>query len=474
VGPDDRTRNAGRGRARTTRAGARVVTCVALLVGAAAVTPFPARPGPGPASTAPARTQRITLTPTPHGVITPVRLARVETGDSAAFLIRPDRGYHVARLLVDGHRLPARTRFVFRDVRAPHTLAADFDPDVYQVSVDAGPHGTFSPARARYVLHGRDVTLRIVPQPGFHLESLSVDGEPARRTDALVLHRVTAPHQVAATFEADGYVIQASADPHAHITPAGDVAVAFGETRTFRFSAEPGDTLRELWVDGKPEPVGTMYTFSNVHGPHRIEVRTARHVATVTAPAPGEWWLAGEERLIRWQPLASDLADSAEVSVSLHGADGPWSSVWSGLLREGSAPWRVPGVDCDSLVVRVAADSGGVTLGMDLSTGFVTVRADAADPSGRRFYVRAVPSPATLGPVRLDYALPMSGEAALEIFSVGGRQVWRHSLGVAPVGERSANWDGRLPNGSQASPGVYFARLVTPNGERRCRLILLP
>jgi len=470
VDPITRTRNAGRGRVHVAHACARVLLYLALWLAASA--------HPAPAATLP--THRITLVATPHGVITPVRLARVATGDSAEFVMRPDPGYHVARLLVDGHRMPARSRFVFHDVRAAHTLAADFEPNLYQVAVNAGPHGTFSPARARYVLHGRDLRLAIVPQPGFHLDSLSVDGESVRRTDALLLRRVDAPHLVAATFTADGYVIQASADEHAMIRPAGAVPVAYGENRTFTFKPEPGDTVRELWIDGKSEPVGTSYTFSNVHGAHRIEVRTVRRVATVTAPGPGEWWFAGEDHEIRWQPLAVDPADSAEVSVSQHGRDGPWDPVWRGLLRAGSAPWHVPAMVSDSVVVRVAAVArdtllgGDTVLGMDLSAGFLSVRAEAGDPSGPHFHVRAVPNPAVPGPVRIDYALPSSGDAAVEIYTVSGRQVWRRSLGMAPVGERSVSWDGRLPSGALADPGVYFARLVTAAGERRCRLVFLP
>jgi len=35
-------------------------------------------------------------------------------------------------------------------------------------------------------------------------------------------------------------------------------------------------------------------------------------------------------------------------------------------------------------------------------------------------------------------------------------------------------WDGRVPGGDRAEPGVYFARLSTRRGERNCRLVLLP
>jgi hypothetical protein len=90
------------------------------------------------------------------------------------------------------------------------------------------------------------------------------------------------------------------------------------------------------------------------------------------------------------------------------------------------------------------------------------------------FFVRAMPSPAVAGPVRLEYSVSIPGEAALEIYTVSGREVWRQPLGYAMTGRRSTVWNGRLAGGDLAMPGVYFARLTTRHGERKCRLVLLP
>jgi hypothetical protein len=110
---------------------------------------------------------------------------------------------------------------------------------------------------------------------------------------------------------------------------------------------------------------------------------------------------------------------------------------------------------------------------MDLSRGLVRVRRAQVDVDPG-FFVRAVPSPAVAGPIRLEYSVPAPGEAALEIYTVNGREVWRQPLGFALSGRRSATWDGRLAGGARAEPGVYFARLSTRQGERNCRLVLLP
>jgi hypothetical protein len=231
--------------------------------------------------------------------------------------------------------------------------------------------------------------------------------------------------------------------------------------------------LRELLVDGKALRGSRHYTFASVRAPHRIEARIAHHAATIIAPEPGELWLSGESREVRWQPVEKERVDSAEVSVSLHGIDGPWQPIWRGLFRAGSATWQVPAIDCDSFMVCIATIDSTSAAGLDYGAGFVRVH---TAPGGLEpgFFVRAIPSPAAVGPIRLEYSVPAPGEAALEIYAVSGREVWRRPLGLTLAGRRSAWWDGRVAGGERAEPGVYFARLSTRLGERNCRLVLLP
>jgi len=357
---------------------------------------------------------------------------------------------------------------------APTATRGAHVPVTYRITVVPSVDGTIWPTRVPPAARGSDVRLRIVPRPGFRLDTLLVDGIPVRRTRTLVLHGVTAPHTVSAGFSPNEYAIVAAAAPHAIIVPSGIVPVAHGESRTFTFAAEPGFTVGEVVVDGRPVRARRRYTFVSVKTDHRIEARTGHHAATVIAPEAGELWQAGETREVRWQPLETEEADSAEVRVSAHGQDGPWETIWRGLFRTGSVLWEVPAIDCDSLVFCVATTDTLSPGGFDMSAGLVRVRSGMPNDRETSFFVQAIPSPASAGPVRLDYSLPRAGEAALEIYSVSGREVWRQPLGLAPAGRQSAIWDGRLAGGGPADPGVYFARLSTPLGERNCRLVLLP
>ena len=168
------------------------------------------------------------------------------------------------------------------------------------------------------------------------------------------------------------------------------------------------------------------------------------------------------------------MKDTVEVRVSFHGDTGPWTPIWRGLLRAGAAEWKVPKLDSDSLMVCIASIGRGSTEGMDFADGLVRIRSTAPNRRDDLFFVRVSPSPAPVGPVRVEYAVPHGSDGSIEIYSVNGRLVWRQLVSSGLGGERSSTWDGKLGGGERAEPGVYFARLITRHGERNCRLVLLP
>ena len=74
-------------------------------------------------------------------------------------------------------------------------------------------------------------------------------------------------------------------------------------------------------------------------------------------------------------------------------------------------------------------------------------------------FLEVHPNPAQ-GPARFSYdlrtALPGPGDIRLEVFDATGRRVAALPI-VAPAG--TVTWDGRISGGTQAPPGIYFARL---------------
>lgn len=74
----------------------------------------------------------------------------------------------------------------------------------------------------------------------------------------------------------------------------------------------------------------------------------------------------------------------------------------------------------------------------------------------------------------IEYALPASGRARLEIFNVRGERVAVLVDAVLPAGAGSVVWNGTNADGRTVASGVYFAQLLTDAGaSARQRMVLL-
>src|SRR5262249_55796382 len=92
-----------------------------------------------------------------------------------------------------------------------------------------------------------------------------------------------------------------------------------------------------------------------------------------------------------------------------------------------------------------------------------TVALDTAAPA-RSLLLAPFPNPSHLG-TTVPFALARSGVIDLAIFSVDGRRVRSLAHGLLEAGNHRLTWSGDDDAHRPVGPGVYYARLVTP--ERR-------
>ena len=79
------------------------------------------------------------------------------------------------------------------------------------------------------------------------------------------------------------------------------------------------------------------------------------------------------------------------------------------------------------------------------------------------------PNPSS-GTITLGFTLPAAGRVSLEIVDLTGRRVRLLASDTLAAGAHAVAWDGRDGAGRRMAPGVYLARLVTPEGQRTRRL----
>ena len=332
------------------------------------------------------------------GSIAPAGTVSVDDGTDQTFTMVPNAGYHVVSVSVDGVGVGALDTYTFAAVGGDHTITANFAIDTHQITATAGTGGSISPAGTIGIDDGASQSYTITPDSGFHIATLTVDGQSVAAQTNYLFSDVHADHTINATFEADLFTLTAVAGEGGSISPAGQTTVSSGTSQTFAITAETGFEIADLMVDGTSVGAQTSYTLASVTADHTIEVsftlanqaptadagpdQTVDEAARVTLSALNSVDLDDGIATFQWRQVEGievDLgaSDQPEVSFTAPDVDEQGTS----LLFELTVTDHNGTTSIDTCIVNVTwvnlpptADAGGAqtvsqgdTVGLDAS-----------------------------------------------------------------------------------------------------------
>ncbi|MFI5253790.1 MAG: T9SS type A sorting domain-containing protein, partial [Bacteroidota bacterium] len=205
-----------------------------------------------------------------NGTIFPTPSIFVSLGGSQHFSITPNMGYHVDSLIVDGVKITTDTQYTFSGVISNHTIRATFAINTYSITSSAGAHGTISPTPSAIVNYGGNQHFSIMPNSGYHVDSLIVDGVKITSDTQYTFTGVVSDHSIRATFASDAFTITSSAGSNGTISPTPTATVNYGGSQHFSVTPNTGYHVDSLIIDGIKIASDTQYTFSGVASNHTI------------------------------------------------------------------------------------------------------------------------------------------------------------------------------------------------------------
>jgi flagellin-like protein len=233
------------------------------------------------------------------GQITPSGQVLVNYGADKAFTITPNSGYHISSVSVDGTSIGAVLSYTFTNIDSDHTISASFAQNAagaHTILANAGPNGVISPSGQVNVANGASQVFQIQPNSGYHIDSITVDGNPVQNPQpTYTFTNVIADHTINAAFAADPaptHTITVTATTNGQITP-GTGTVAHGTDKTYTITANPGYAVSDVIIDGNPLGSMISYTFVNVVSDHTIgatftQITGSHHVIHSSAGANGQ------------------------------------------------------------------------------------------------------------------------------------------------------------------------------------------
>ena len=244
------------------------------------------------------------------GSISPSGSVSVSYGNSQTFTITPDPGYAISSVVVDGSPAGTPASYTFTNVQAAHSIYASFTASTYTITPSAGSGGTISPSSPVTVGAGGSQTFAIIPNTGYSVQTVYVDGASVGAVTSYTFTNVQASHTIYAAFAATTYTITASAGTGGSISPPGAVSVAYGGSQTCTITPNTGYTISDVKVDGISVGGVTTYTFSNVQADHTISATFAIRTFAIS-----ESWSPSSRGYVSISPPTA-LSNPGSVTVN--------------------------------------------------------------------------------------------------------------------------------------------------------------
>lgn len=216
-------------------------------------------------------TYTLTSTANANGSIQPSGTVTAAHGASQTFAISAASNYHVKDVVVDGVSAGPVASYIFTNLNKNHSITATFEIDSYTITASTGEHGSITPTGAVLVNRGSSKTFSIAANNHYVISDVRVDGQSIGSPASYTFTKVTANHQISATFKPKTYTITAAACEDGSIAPAGATSVTYGNSQTYTLTANEHCKLVDVRVDGASVGAVSTYSFSNASADHTIE-----------------------------------------------------------------------------------------------------------------------------------------------------------------------------------------------------------
>lgn len=143
----------------------------------------------------------ISATAEENGSIEPAGEIVVPHWGSQGFSIIADTGYHVSDVFIDGESIGAVDTFTFINVFQNRSILASFEINTYFIHATAGENGSILPADSVPVMHGRDTTFVFLPDEGYAIYNVWVNGDSIGAVDSYTFTQVMEDQSIHVDFE---------------------------------------------------------------------------------------------------------------------------------------------------------------------------------------------------------------------------------------------------------------------------------
>ena len=241
----------------------------------------------------------ITSTAGEHGTISPSGTIIYSLGSSASYVISPETGYKIKKILVDGVEIVvtaadgAAQRYEFVDIQKDHTISAEFEQRMFKITVVCGGNGKIEPSTTKDYAYGSEVAFVITPNDGYVIKDVLIDGvsnAKAKENAKYTFSNLRANHKIEVSFEVVTFTIVSSVGEGGTMSPDQITTIKnWGENHSVTYTPNDKFVISTIVVDGQALNLSGdvvskpyTYTFSKITANHVISCQFESTQRTLT------------------------------------------------------------------------------------------------------------------------------------------------------------------------------------------------
>ena len=253
----------------------------------------------------------ITSTAGEHGTISPSGAVVYSLGSSASYVISPETGYKIKKILVDGVEIVvtaadgAAQSYEFVDIQKDHTISAEFEQRMFKITVVCGGNGKIEPSTTKDYAYGSEVAFVITPNDGYVIKDVLIDGvsnAKAKENAKYTFSNLRANHKIEVSFEVVTFTIVSSVGEGGTMSPNQITTIKnWGENHSVTYTPNDKFVISTIVVDGQAlnlsEDVVSKpytYTFSKITANHVISCQFESTQRTLTYDPNGGTFADGD------------------------------------------------------------------------------------------------------------------------------------------------------------------------------------
>ena len=244
----------------------------------------------------------MTIVQSENGTITSDGNTEIVYGDNVKITFTPNDGYHVDKIVVDGVELSGdelnnaiKNGYLFTNINSNHTISATYAINTYIFTTITDQNGTINTTGGSKVEYGQDKTFTFVPNKGYKINEVYIDGINMGSITTYTFEDVTEEHEIYVTFTKVRYPITVTVIGEG--TASSNANVIYGASVTFYFTAKEGHKIKDVLVDGESVGAVNSYMFTNVDKSHNILVEFEILKFNITLSIDGAGKVKCEESL---------------------------------------------------------------------------------------------------------------------------------------------------------------------------------